>query len=337
MRDQKEKMYDMKSLQLYLQQLYSESNQNLTQEFMYGYLCRGVGYLCKSTNSKQQATVDFVRPISWLFALATKLNIDILDAFVGRYPDICPLCLEKPCACRQTKKRPHTYKPAYEVEEELFWKKTEIINSQLTRPGSLTLQYAMNSINSVYPNNDVIWDYAGGWYQFSKLQEEVAELHEALGAYTSNKKPIEVVKTELADVLAWILGLWAVTMPDKDIDKEFINYYIYGCPVCGKNPCSCAAYNSRPHGHVDMNSIIEIRDKIKALVDEIPKQGLEEIVRSLDAAAQSNDDSIARLSAQQALDKLNEIKEEAGTTGKIDKKTYSIIDSTQELIDKIPK
>jgi len=337
MRDQKGKNHDIQSFQAYLNQLYSENNKGVTQEYMYGYICRGVGYLCKAANTKQQTVEDFIRPISWLFALASKLEIKLVDAFIGRYPEVCPLCVGHPCTCRQTNKQPQSYKPAYEVEEELFWMKNEIINTQLTRPGSLSLQYAVKTINSIYPNNAVIWDYAGGWYQFSKLQEEVAELHEALGAYTKKRKPIAVVKTELADVMAWILSLWAVTMPDKNIDKEFIGYYILGCPVCGNNPCTCSAYNSRPHGHVDMNSIIELRDNIKILAEELPKNkvALEEVIRSLTAAAESNNDSMARLSVKQTSGKLRALTEGIGSVDDLGKKTFSIVETVIKLIDKI--
>lgn len=337
MRNLTDEKYDIKFFQSYLKGLYA-NNDAQTQEYMYGYISRGVGYLCKAVDSKRQTTKDFIRPISWIFALSTKLEIDVLDAFVGRYPGACPLCLGTPCVCLQTKKQPEKYIPAYELQKELFWKKNTIINSQISRPGSLTLQYCVNILNTIYPHNEIIWHYAGGWYQFSKLQEEVAELHEAIASYTKKRKPKDVVMVEVADVLAWILGLWSVTMSGRDIDKEFISYYINGCPVCGGNPCACGDYNSRPEGHVDMRTVIEIRDKLKEFAESFPKdkEALDDMIKSLTVAAESKDDSIARLSVKQTAGKLKSIQEGVSNVDDIGKKTFSIIDTTLKLIERIP-
>lgn len=329
--------YDINFFQTYLKGLYA-NNHEQSQEYMYGYISRSVGYLCKAVDTKRQTTKDFIRPISWIYALSTKLGIDVLDAFVGRYPGACPLCLGSQCVCLRTKKQPGKYIPAYELQKELFWKKQAIINSQINKPGTLTLQYCVNSLNAIYPHNEIIWHYAGGWYQFSKLQEEVAELHEAIASYTKKKKPKEAVMVEIADVLAWIIGLWGVTMPGIDLDKEFISYYINGCPVCGGNPCTCGDYNSRPEGHVDMHTVIEIRDKLKEFSDNYPKEkeALDEMIKSLTAAAESNDDSVARLSVKQTAGKLKSIQEGVANVDEIGKKTFSIIDTALKLIDKIP-
>nr|MDO8098691.1 MazG nucleotide pyrophosphohydrolase domain-containing protein [Candidatus Njordarchaeota archaeon] len=66
------------------------------------------------------------------------------------------------------------------------------------------------------------------------LVSEVGELAEAMVKENS----LEVVRTEVADVLAWLCSLCNVL--EIDLEKSATSKYGDKCPRCKSSPCKCA-------------------------------------------------------------------------------------------------
>jgi len=79
----------IQQFQLSLDNIYGKINSGRTVEYMYGYLSRTIGYLSKSISHNEVVEKDFIRPISWLCVVASKVGIDALRR--GRsHRSICP-------------------------------------------------------------------------------------------------------------------------------------------------------------------------------------------------------------------------------------------------------
>lgn len=76
-------------------------------------------------------------------------------------------------------------------------------------------------------------DYKRGINEtFKLLVEEVNELGEGIF-----KKDIENIKSEVADVLAWLASL--CNLLNIDLEKAALEKYNDKCPKCSSKPCSC--------------------------------------------------------------------------------------------------
>ena len=102
-----------------LEELYKKANKDSTFERLSCYLARTYGYLAKKVAQNKATSIDFIRPLSWLLALASNLGIDIQEAFLTKYPDKCPSCLEQPCVCFKTNKMPKGDPSMERIQEEL--------------------------------------------------------------------------------------------------------------------------------------------------------------------------------------------------------------------------
>jgi NTP pyrophosphatase (non-canonical NTP hydrolase) len=66
------------------------------------------------------------------------------------------------------------------------------------------------------------------------LVSEVGELAEAM----AKEKSPEAVKSEVADVLAWLCSVCNVL--EVDLEKSATAKYTGNCPKCKSSPCKCA-------------------------------------------------------------------------------------------------
>lgn len=324
---------DIESYQNFLAKLYGEVNKDLSWEYIYGYVCRTVGYLCKNVTDQRVSERDFIRAISWVLSLANKVNCSAQMALLEKYPGICPYCLEQVCVCFRTGKKPAQYMPAFEVKERLGTYR----NHQRTQQRSpITFDRGVGMIAAIYPNNEVIWRYGGPWHLSSKLQEEIAELHEAMAGFIRRIKPFEVVTEELADVFAWLLACWGIVFRDRSLDAEFISYYLDGCPVCRHETCQCQPYNSRPEGLIDVVALKDIKRHLEELTRLLPESraALGDAIQSVTVAAETQNESIARLSVSQTTDRLEEFKKSISNVDEIGTKGFSIINTILSLAEK---
>ena len=324
------KDFDIDFYQRYISDLYSEINQKRQFVDIYGYLHRNVGYLGKSISKDGNDFSKFILPISWLFSLSTNLNIKIQDAFIRQYPGICPYCLERHCVCFKTGKTPLRPIPAYEMQEEMYFKREEFQHSR----DLFNLDKAVNLINDIFSVNEVIWKIAGEYHHMFKIHQEVAEVHEAYGNFkkaeeeklSDTNKFLDVVKDEIADVFAWILGAWSIKYPGKSLDNAFIDYYLYDCPVCKSMPCKCGLRDSRPATLIDFDQLKIVKEKLIELNETLPnhQEEISELIKSYENALNTRKTATATVALSQSQEKLEELERKISAIGENSKNSSSI-------------
>ncbi len=274
----------------YFNNLYGALNGERSWQDIYGYLSRTTGYLTRSTLKKKPEIQDFCRAVSWLFALANKLDVNLQESLFKKYPGICPYCLEATCCCIRTEKKPLKDYPPYKIIEERNAKYDAI-----SRFGNKDFKEAVNVLSKIYTANDSIWHFSGPWMTCSKLFEEVAELHEAISKYLVEEKKKVNVNQEFADVLAWLLTAWNSCFRGKSLDDELISYFYQDCPVCLQFPCVCKTSDSRIQGLVDAKKFSELRSLFEDLEHLTPdaKGELEDLIISLRSVEDTQDEATA--------------------------------------------
>ena len=234
------------------------------------------------------------------------------------------------CACRKTDKRPIAYIPAYKLKEELFYRASAIHNT-----GEKTsFQAFADRIDRIYPNNDIIWHFGGPWRHLVKIQEEIAEIHEAYSALEKGRQTIEAVKEEIADSIAWTLSAWRIIYPNDVFDHKFIEYYYGGCPICKEGICTCGPRSERAAELIDKAVISEVKNKLDSLngILEGHDVEIEELKKSLQAALESGSEPVARHAAKDAKTKLDEIERALDYTSKNADRVSAIVGSITKIL-----
>lgn len=309
----------VRDLQAYIRDLYP--NKDRDTSYIYGYAVRHIGYLSKSLTQRRSASKDFVRAVSWLFALANNLSVDVETAILQRYPGVCPYCLAPHCECITTGKKPSNGIAAYKVPQELF----DLSQRLLATPHSL--QQVADRLSKIYPNNLTTWEAIGAWKHTSKFAEELAEIHEAFSKLFAKTKPHSAVVEEFADLFAWLLTAWSIVHPAERLDDLFIEYYLNGCPVCGRNEnCNCARFADLSANLVDPAAIDQLNKLFVTLAREAGETGedIVEIEKSLRLASETQSEPIARTAVEQAKSKVEEI-EKAIESGAKNTKNIGVI------------
>ncbi len=323
---------DMSFYQKYIDDVYSVINKKRDFEHLYCYLDRTVGYLGKSVITKTQVDKAFILPISWLFSVSTKLKINLQDAFLRKYPGICPYCLESQCVCFKTSKNPLKAMPAYKMGQEMSFKYETMRNTEKI----FNFDKAIKNVTEIYSVNEAIWHFAGAWHHIAKIHEEIAEIHEAYSSYKKGEKPLEAVGEEIADVLAWILGVWGILHPNRSLDDAFIDYYFEGCSLCKSSPCQCELYDSRPDSLIDFRQLNIVKENLDALATILPtyQEDISELIKSYDYVLKKQSIPIAKVSVSQTKDKLGKIKELISTNG-VDETSLAIINTILDISETI--
>ena len=303
------KLTDIESCQRFLAALYGHVNRDRSWEYMHGYLSRSVGYLGKVAKATvgdraNDRVVHFVRLISWTCAVASKLEIDLQQAVIERFPGYCPYCLEPQCICFRTDKRPRIQLPAYKMLELTEDRQLAFQTGLQQRGVSASLTLVSETIASIYPNNEVVWYYSGPWHHLVKLHEEVSEVHEAASKFSKGEKTITSVAEEIADVLAWTLSAWHITMRPNKIEDAIIDYYLEGCPVCKSNPCVCKPHSARPSGLVDSQALSLVEERLGELCKLRVAKECTEHLQSVQAARRTGGDNVARSALVQVIEWL---------------------------------
>lgn len=289
----------------YFDHLYGKPNSSRDWQEIFGYISRTTGYLSRGLIKGKYSESDFIRPISWLFALANKLDVSLQDSFYKKYPNICHYCLERVCCCFRTDKQPLKNRPAYKLIEERKVQFNVVQNTHSRK----NFDNAVSNISTIYPNNEVVWHFSGPWMNCSKLFEEVAELHEAVCKYLNGQKTKSNVEEEIADVLAWVISAWISAYRGKSLDEEFINYFYGGCPVCHLEPCDCSQFDSRIQGLVDAEKFKELRNLFEELEALSPNAvgDIEDLITSLKAVEDTQDEAVANAAISEAKNKVSSL------------------------------
>lgn len=316
--------------QLFFGEMYGELNSQREWQEIYGYLSRTTGYLTRGLIKGKADSQHFIRPISWLFALANKLDICLQDSFYKKYPGICHYCIERTCCCFRTGKQPIKPMAAYKLIENRRQQYDLVKNNSAPKK----LDLAVKNIETIYPNNEVVWHFSGPWMNCSKLFEEVAELHEAICKYKSGEKTVENIEEEIADVLAWILSAWIGSHRGKSLDEEVISYFYEGCPVCLNDTCKCSKDDARIQGLVDAEKFKELRNLFEELEALTPdsKRDVQELIKSLKVVEETQDESAANAAINEANSKVELLSNTLTKTDEVTKKLASIGKSVKALM-----
>jgi len=277
-----------------INELYGEVNKDRDFEYIYSYLCRNSSYLSRSILRNGDSKLFFAKSFSWLFSTAGKMQINLGDVFRKKYPNACPYCVTSPCQCNETHRAPANDLPAHKVRYSLV----NMYHTDLNSNSELDLDKAIRRMGEIYPANKAIWKAFGSFYHFSRLFEELGEVHEAYSSYKKNNETLKI-EEELADVTAWLLSAWGIHNKTESLSDCLLDYYIDGCPVCKKASCVCHEYSDRPQMLADKASLEEVKERIIELINLDPnlKDEIGELLRSVNQAI----DTSSTVDAKQAV------------------------------------
>ena len=320
---------EVNDYQEYIKKLYK--NQDHNNDYIYGYMTRNINYLSKNISNKKVEFSHFIKAISWIFALANKLDINLQVGFMEKYPLVCTYCLTSPCQCHKTNKLPAINVKAWEIEEM----RKDNYNVYKNKNEPKDLNNFIQTIYNIYPHNEIVWKYSGPWHHFYKLSEELAEIHEAYSKLETGEKSNKNVSDELSDILAWILSAWHIIFPNDDVDEQFIAYYYNGCQVCEHVPCDCKSRSDRAAELVDLKQLVKLKEKIKQLNAKNTDNELnfEDIYKALDSAIESQDEAITLNAVKETTNLLSKIKDTASNIKTITTDTHSITKNVSKIID----
>jgi hypothetical protein len=306
-------------------------NDDHSEDYLFGYFSRYTGYLCKRIWQNSVSEQDFIRAISWIFAICSKADISLENSFLQRFPSVCPYCITSPCQCLETKKSPIARIPAYKIQEELEAQALVLKNAGTI----MDFDTAINILSRVYPNNKVIWSYGGPWRHLVKIQEETSEVHEALCGVLEGKLPKSLLGEEVADTLAWILSAWNIVYPDKSLNERFIMYYQRGCPVCSKSVCGCPKRAERSSAFISSDILNEISKQVAELSTLLldHDEELLDLQKSLRAASSEQSEPVASSAVKQTKDTMTKLEEGLEATDRNAKRAFSIFSSISKLLD----
>ena|GEM_PF-2762863 len=316
--------------QSYISKLYENKNDSKNWEEMYGFLSRTSGYLTRAVMRKKANKSDFIKSLSWLMALASKMEVDLEDAFLRKYPGICPYCLAEVCVCHRTNKSPERDIPAHKIKGELKSKYGAYSGYIKTSLNGLA-----DHLNSIYQNNEIIWNFSGPWLACAKIFEEIAELHEAIEKFSNQKKTKENMEEEFADVLAWTLSTWKGYFKNQNLDDAFKDYYLDGCPVCLSTPCKCSKGDSRIQGLPDEAKFAELYNLFSEVETFAPEEKdlINRVLIALKTAREEGDEPTATATIKDARSTLEKVIEMIDKTGRLSGSAENIVTSIKNILD----
>jgi hypothetical protein len=230
----------------------------------------------------------------------------------------------------ETNKKPASGIAAHKIPDELFF------TSHGMRSESHTFDSLGKMFAEIYPNNNVEWRAIGAWKHTTKLSEELAEVHEAYSRHVSAKKPIEAVKEEIADLFAWLISAWALAGITETTDDAFIQYFISGCPVCGKEKkCECNKFLGKRTNLVDPKAIEELRKLFVSFAKSAggSAEEIEEVSASLVAAEKTQNEPIARTAVLETRAKIEKLEEGLARGAKGAKDTSTLVNSIKSILN----
>lgn len=320
----------IQDVQRYLVGLYGNKNESRSIDYLYSYLFRNASYLTRVIKRSGDPKDNFVKTVSWLFAIASRLNIDVEAAFLKKYPGVCPYCISNSCACSYTDKRPLLDTPEWKIADELNSKYLALKNTGFR----LSLSGSVDHINKIYAANTHIWRAAGPSFQFYRILEELGEVHEAYTSFKAGKQSIDNVGSEIADCLAWIVSSWGICFPNIGFEGYFIDYYYHACPVCRAGPCSCEDYSDRGGMLAQINDLKAFKQKIEEIVRTTPEytDDLTQSVNELDLAEGTMEARQAISAVKKAEYTLDKIRRGISNADASSKSILSLINSAKAIV-----
>lgn len=283
-------------VQNYLSDLYGRVNTNMSQERIWGFTAEKAGNLSRVTTRvfRKQITPEdteayFVSMFSWLLALANKFGRNVEVAFISKFPGVCPYCLEAPCICLETGRRPRPPQSVPEIKQELEAKARIYLGYDTRKP--ITFGLATHIVKTVYPQNRYEFSRAPEQH-FAKILEELAELRIAIRRFEEGVEKVAAIDDELADVFAWSCSAWSLihgtsAQGEESLFNGFMKHYETGCPRCRTAPCLCKPGVDQLTSTVGSRDVEAVMKAIEPLVQSLHGEAaanLQLIVQNLAAA-----------------------------------------------------
>lgn len=215
---------DMKQLQQFFADLYGSSNARFSET---GIANRIMLAVSRASNADRKYPEEVpARPchcVSWSFALANKVGVDVNMALALKFQEVCGYCCAKPCKCRE--RRSEHRAPTICNPEQLIWQPHQWQEHLVGLYGRANRR-------------------SGGNTCFRRLYDEVGELIEIAerlgGIDIQSTSPSDINRLytgEIADVFAWLFAVADIL--NISLEKEVWEHFKNGCPHCLSNPCSC--------------------------------------------------------------------------------------------------
>lgn len=293
----------IRDIQGSLAELYGSTNADLTLDEIINRVSENCAGTCDLLTGELLPSEVFVRIFPWLFAYATRLDIDLEDASLRRYPECCPKCASRPCVCAATHKVPLFMNMGQlNISDELDAKFLTIRNAQgldSTRYPSISLDWMAINLQRIYPSNTTIWTINPFYFsamvlkRLGRLQNSFRKLKSSTIS-DSDGAIKRIIGSDLADLFAWCLTLWGLS--DKEmlaagVQESLVRRFNTGCPYCHSAPCACpserrvgmrAELLAPKNNAEEINAQVaeRIRDIIKALDDNpVLQEKAESILR----------------------------------------------------------
>lgn len=157
------------------------------------------------------------RVFSWTFSLINYFPVEIEQAMCIKYPQVCGYCGKLPCEPSCTTAKRNEHKEGAINAEQLSWTLSEWQQHLYSMYGKKNRERGLeNCVNRLH-----------------RERSEVVELYLVIkDAGTSTPEIIIKYGKELADMIAWILGIAAIL--DINLEKHVEEMYLKGCPACWK-------------------------------------------------------------------------------------------------------
>lgn len=175
----------------------------------------GLAHKCVRKDKTENLPFYLCMSLSWSFALANNLGINLENELWNRFPGVCPYCGQIPCteSCHKTTR-------ALERKDALL------------PSNSGSFRDLQEMLRRIYPHNTALTSAGHGL-------EEIAEVGQAIDHWTGTHKNehFEKIALELADVITHICAV--ASCIEIDLTNEMGKTFEFGCCKCHKTPCIC--------------------------------------------------------------------------------------------------
>jgi hypothetical protein len=194
----------------------------------------------------------------------------------------------------------------------------------------------ISHLQKIYPSNRTLLKKGAHAYVAAKLLEEGGELQSAYRQFELSEQakrtsagtstPVEIktdfkgaIAEEVADLTAWMLSCWNISLPKKSFNESIELSFKLGCNTCHKRPCKCEPYHTsfntekalerfrddvararQALGEAGKKVLDEAEDIVAAAASAESQEELAALVKRADSIPDAQASQIART----ALDKL---------------------------------
>ena len=266
MANEAHRRYTLRNSQEMFDQVYGHRDRVRTNEELWFRMLEECGELIREARYRDKKNINWHLPdvFAWLCAYCNNNLIQLDDAVWNRYKNGCPVCGHlRNCSC-PSRKQEGPLAPAPKPSKHPRKEKPEDAQPGLFPPEKWTLKHWEDLLDRIYGEKNSTLD----WLELAaNLTEEIG----IVGKKVRLRENLDVVKQRVADVFAWIIGLFiAYRSQALSGDVEFADIlwskYANMCPKCRERACRCKG----PIAAVFISSVMdETRDERVAARDVV--------------------------------------------------------------------